>query len=655
MRKSNSIFKTAFVSESGAQLANNDYFAFVELDDYACYVLASGITDFESSEAAQSAVEHLILSFEEKPSMAKTTLLQYMQETNERLLSSRSKQRLKASVIMLVTDYEKCRYVTAGNVRLRIYRQGRLMWKSADMSLANDMIEKGETDTPLDRHEERNNLYAYLGKPDSFRPDVSKVYKLLDADIILLYSRGLWENVDEQEIDEIVENATDEPSETVNTLEEVLLSRQPKDLNCYTITAIFVNKAYRDPERERKRLRYIKIACIVLVILLIIAIIFYIFSRIHQQKVQEFNSAMTETQQYMDSGSYVRAQDSCKKAIELAQDLGRDREEELLRSDLMLLDSVVEANDWFNNRHYNSAYETYLKAMRLSDANDVKMRDYIQTQLDRIEAQLNVTQFMNLGDDLFRNEDYDAAEGMYTKAADRASTIHDAEGRDKAFDAIEQIYDKRAALRKDAEQKMDDKKKLAMSDLMKKGDDLLAAGDIEGAQKAYLDARNLSDNIADRMATSDALAKVSEARDKKELEERQSEEGIAKANEEIEQIEKQGDEALAAGDYLSARMYYVTAIDRYKATFNEPKVAIVTEKYETARAKFAENENSKKLAADTEQKARDFYADKNYAEATATAKQAKDMYEALGMKSKVDEMDILLQQIATDNAIANSL
>lgn len=37
MRKINSTFKTAFISEAGAALKNNDYFAYVELDDYACY------------------------------------------------------------------------------------------------------------------------------------------------------------------------------------------------------------------------------------------------------------------------------------------------------------------------------------------------------------------------------------------------------------------------------------------------------------------------------------------------------------------------------------------------------------------------------------------------------------------------------------------
>ena len=48
MRKYNSSIKTAFLSEAGSQLSNNDYFGFVELDNYACYVIADGITNMGS-------------------------------------------------------------------------------------------------------------------------------------------------------------------------------------------------------------------------------------------------------------------------------------------------------------------------------------------------------------------------------------------------------------------------------------------------------------------------------------------------------------------------------------------------------------------------------------------------------------------------------
>ncbi|MBR3745971.1 MAG: protein phosphatase, partial [Selenomonadaceae bacterium] len=488
MRKSNSIFRTAFVSEAGSELANNDYFAYVEFDDYACYALASGITDFETSNAAKEVVEHLILSFEEKASMSKSTLLQYMKETNERLLSGNHARRLKASVIMVVTDYEKFRYVAAGNVRLRMYRQGRFLMNSSDMSLASDLIAKGD-ETPLDRHEERHNLYAYLGKKDFFRPFVSKVQKLQDSDIILLYSQGLWEHVDSQEIDEIIEGATDDPQVSVDTLEDVLLSRQPKNLKSYTAAAIFVNKVYRDPDRERKRLFYIKVAIGVVVVLLIGAIIFYIFHSIHRSKLEKLEKNKFHMTEYVKAENYVRAQESCKAALILAEDLHRKDDENELRDNLTLFDDIIKANDFIKTGDYYSAYDTYMNVLKDSAGVDKTTRSYIQRRINKMDSFINVVEFLKLGDSFFQQGNYDEAEGMYLKAIEMSNAVHDNTSREKAFAAIEKIYDKRASLRKEAADKADEKKQVAMSDAMKKGDDLLAAGDLDGARKAYLDAR----------------------------------------------------------------------------------------------------------------------------------------------------------------------
>ena len=655
MRKSNSIFKTAFVSEAGAELVNNDYFAFVEFDDFACYVLASGITDFESSKAAQEVVEHLILSFEEKSSMAKTTLLQYMKETNERLLRGSHARRLKASVIMLVTDYEKFRYVAAGNVRLRMYRQGRFLLKSSDMSLAKDLVDKGDL-TPLDRHEERHNLYAYLGKKDFFRPFVSKVLKLEDSDIILLYSQGLWENVDSQEIDEIIEGATDDPQVSVDALEDVLLSRQPKNLKSYTAAAIFINKIYRDPERERKRLLYMKIALAVVAVLIIIGIIAYIVHSYRQHKIEQLETDKANMVKYIQAENFKRAQENCVAALKLAQDLRIENDKIDLSHNLILLDNIVQANDFLAAGNYYSAYDGYLNALKNSVGINKSVRDYIQRRLNILENRMNMDEFMRLGDSSFNANNYDEAESMYLKAADRASDLHDNEGREKAYAAVEKVYDKRAQLRKEASDKMKDQKQVAVSDALKAGDDLLNSGDLDGARKAYLNARNLSDDPTIRMQTSEALGKVTEAQDKKVAEERTTAETKKQQQTEAEQVEKNGDTAFDDGDYLSAKMYYTRAVEIYKdILFDEQRANLVQNKFNIASQKFAQIEKQKTDAIEMEQKARQFYADKNYAEAKACTEMAKKMYADLSLKTKVDEMDILLQEIATDQIIDASV
>ena len=666
MRKSNSIFKTAFVSESGAELTNKDYFAYVEFDDYACYVLASGITDFETSEAAKEAVEHLLLSFEEHPSMSSGTLKRYMNETNERLLNSSHAHRLKASVIMVVTNYEKFRYAAAGNVRLRMYRKGRFLIGSSDMSLADDLIKKGESDTPLDRHEERHNLYAYLGKKEMFKPFVSKTYKLDDADIISIYTQGLWEHVDAQEIDEIFADASDDPKESVDLLEDVLLSRQPKDLKSYTIVAIFVNKIYRDPDRERKRQRYIKIALIILVILLIIVIIWYIFHRIRQNKIEEMQTYMERTQTFMNQENFKRAMENAQKALPLARELKLEEEETSITENVMILDAITQANDFFDQGNYTSAYEYYNKALNYSATTDKATRDFIQHRHSVLESQLNLEQFMRLGDYVLQQGFFDEAEAMYRRAANVASTIHDKDGFDRAMNAIAGVYAKQAELRKDAETKLDKKKQdldqkleqqrqTALADSLKKGDDLLAAGDLNGAQAAYLDARNLSNNPAELQPINEALGQVSQERAKKKLDEQTSDEERQKQFKAATETETKGDESFAAGDYESAQMYYLTAIEKFNVLVETEKVKSIQGKFDVARAKSFESRGTKVEAEDTEQRARNFYADKNYEEAKAAAIKAKELYDKLGMKLKVQDMDVLLEQISTDEMIANAL
>ena len=71
MRKENASFETKFISEAGSYLNNADYFAFVELKDYACYVIADGIDTDDMKKSAQQAVTAVIAKFSDMPGMSK--------------------------------------------------------------------------------------------------------------------------------------------------------------------------------------------------------------------------------------------------------------------------------------------------------------------------------------------------------------------------------------------------------------------------------------------------------------------------------------------------------------------------------------------------------------------------------------------------------
>ena len=60
MRRSNSEFQTLHISEEGQKLSNRDYFGYVEMDDFACYVLADSLDAEPSVNSARLAVESII-------------------------------------------------------------------------------------------------------------------------------------------------------------------------------------------------------------------------------------------------------------------------------------------------------------------------------------------------------------------------------------------------------------------------------------------------------------------------------------------------------------------------------------------------------------------------------------------------------------------
>ena len=98
MRKQNSTFKTAFLSEAGSKLENDDYFAYVELDRYACYVIADGADERLGAESARLATQTIILAFQEHPSLAKRAVASYLRAADRALSNADSRERLKASV-----------------------------------------------------------------------------------------------------------------------------------------------------------------------------------------------------------------------------------------------------------------------------------------------------------------------------------------------------------------------------------------------------------------------------------------------------------------------------------------------------------------------------------------------------------------------------
>ena len=591
MRKYNSSFKTAFISEEGSRLKNNDYFGFVELDKYACYVIADGITDMRDSQSAKKAIEAVVSAFHNEPGISKRKLKRYLKYANKELLKGKSYEKLKAAITVVLTNYEKFRYGCAGNTRLRLYRDGRMILASSDMSLGQDMFEADRLAADkLAQHEERNNLYSYLGK-EHFKPFISKKKKLADGDIITLYTRGIWENIDEGELSDVFAETGNEPLEECDKVEDLLLSRQPENLDNYTFAAIYIDKVFVDPNRRKRIKKIIIITLVILILALVIGTVVYLWRRSRRQKREDMAQCFANTETYIEDNNYIRAKEECDKALELAGKL-RDKEaQNRYNNYLVCLEAVIQADDSYDEGKYEEAGEAYLTAKVRTRYADYIAADYIENKLLQIEQYEQVFNNISLGDSLLAYGSYEMAEQRYLDAKKDASAIYFTEGKQQALDALEKLYAQWSAAKEEAEERSAEQAadETAAAELVRQGDETYSSGDYDGAMVFYLIALEKYTKMEDTAQISFLNRKIIALNEKQqEVETRASE---AKEFEELARMyEEEGDYEQAKLQYQYAKEIYEELDKSNKADEIQGKVDIVETKQENSE-KDEKNEN----------------------------------------------------------------
>lgn len=584
MRKQNSEFKTAFTSEA-SELKNTDYFGFVELDQYACYVIADGIDDQVDGISARLAVSAAIAAFSEAPSLSKKRLQACLHAANKALLEAKSKMKLKASILVVITDYAKMRYGQAGNIRLRLYRDGFLKYQTVDQSLTMDMVAVEKvTPDKVAAHEERNNLYTSLGQEKDFNPEISKKIKLTNSDAIALYTRGIWENLDEGEIKDVFADATDEPEKTVDDMEEMLLSRQPVNLQKYTLAVIFVNKVYIDPNKKRKIRKIVMTAIPVLTVIAALSIVLFIRHSKKLEKLQTMESAYMKGIEYVQADNYVRAEEECKKALKLAEELKDTKMKAELGNYQILIETVLSADEALDNKKYADAERLFQEASKRVRYVDNVGKDYVSARLNLTSNYISIYDLIRLGDTLAQNLQYSKAEEKYLEAKALAGKIYFDEGRTSALEALEKLYadQKKEKEAEASESKQQEAKQEAGDNSTALGDKAFAQGDYESARVYYLAAKQKYEQLGDKVQAEAAEEKIKAVDAKTEQK--------AVLEKEAEGYMEQAANSMEEEEFTKAKKYYLLAKDIYASLKNQDKVEEVSRKMEVLDIKTEEKE-----------------------------------------------------------------
>lgn len=545
MRRMNSEFKTANMSEEGQKLSNRDYFGYVEMDDYACYILADSLDEEPAANSARIVVESIIRNFTEAPSMGKRHLRRMIRQAHTELQRQKKGMHLKASAVVAVTDYRKIRYAYAGNSRYYLIRNARILERTEDQSLTTHLAETGKI--PLDQaaaHEERNNLYSFLGERGTPKLRISKKKKLENGDIFLLATKGVWEQCPDENLLEIVNDAKD-PDEILKRTEDWILGRQEtEEIDNYTMAVTFAQKVYQSPKKPWTLKRVLMIAVPIALIAGGIGLALFLRYRSIRNKETSLAECMENGEAYLRYDNYQRAAEEYGEAKSLADSLGRDEEYGEADQYKKLAEQVILADEALSSGEYEKSQELYLTARELSeDAGNVG-KSYIESQLDRAKDYISVYDLIAMGE---RKEEYGNLEGAiaaYKEAREKAADLYYSDGKAEALEkqAAAEAELEKAEMEEEARRK--EQEEAIAAEVAKQQQEEAAAQELDNQQKAN-DQQNAIE------------------------------------------LENQGNSLLAQGQYESAVTFYQTAQSIYRRLELTDLADNLNPKIEAARAGMA--------------------------------------------------------------------
>jgi serine/threonine protein phosphatase PrpC/FlaG/FlaF family flagellin (archaellin) len=484
VRRENSDFKTSFLSEAGSFMQNRDYFAYTELDDMVCWVAVKGLDNDQEIKSAELAVKAVLESFMEKPSLSRSSVKRYLKKAHHHLQGQSLRVRLKASIVIVVSNYSKLIYAVAGNSRFYHFRNGTLLHRSNDQSLAQEIINEKNRSFEINMHEEKSNLLNYLGKPKDFKPFISKKMKLVDGDVLLLATPGFWEDVNEVEMADALELAKD-PIQYTDLLEEVLLSRQNKVINNYTIASIFVNKVY--VESNKKKMKYIKIIAAALIATLIVGGSTMFYQAKQAKKLAELAVDMKDHDEtgtiYFEDASFDEALMEYSKGRNIAKQLKDPVHRNLLGTKLRVTQLIINGDKAAEAGKFTEAMEQYEKASQEGKIVKNFGKDVIDQKIANMDSIVQIVEATRDGDNHFDSEDYFKALTSYEKARKKAVAISFS-GESQIKAKIEETEEKIAELKKA-------QKELKAESLEKSGDNSYAKQDYANALDSYVLAQEI--------------------------------------------------------------------------------------------------------------------------------------------------------------------
>jgi len=203
-------------SRSGGRLVNQDRVAYSYSKNALLLVLADGMGGHQRGEvAAQLAVTMLTSAFQrvaqpELPDVVAflETEIMKLHEAIHQLAKNRElPETPKTTLVVGILQHQTLYCAHVGDSRLYHFRNGKRLFRTEDHSVVQLMLQQGKLDAKsMLQHPDRNKIYNCLGSELLPTIDIAPPSPLKAGDQILLCSDGLWAQLSDERMQDILNN-----------------------------------------------------------------------------------------------------------------------------------------------------------------------------------------------------------------------------------------------------------------------------------------------------------------------------------------------------------------------------------------------------------------------------------------------------------------
>lgn len=538
MRKNEAKFTTVFFSEAGTKNKNNDYFGYVQLDNYAIWAVADGFDEEEGADvAARLAVESAIEYFMLHPEFSREIISEIMSYVNLKVREKQSETEryslMHTSFLIVISNYNALLYGNIGNTRFYHLRNGYVISQSRDDTVAQLLVEEEALNTgDLKYHRQRNDLLQAIGDYGEIKPNILKTpITLQEKDVFCLTTMGFWENIDEKEM-EVELSRYDESKKWLVSLEKKVVATLRDDVENYTFAAVTIEDVAEPlPMEKNNKKFFIKIVAVAIASILIILTL----TLWHVKKKKDIMNKVTVYEQQAEEELIKKNFENSVKELELvigeyeklkpksrgiigfflnadARRKEMDKKIEETKSKIKdteklkkVFSNIREGNELFNSGNYEEASKKYQEAKYSLEQNTYK-RDEVNTEEvlseinNRIEATSKLKEAKNLeitGDTAFTSGNYNLAKENYKMASD----IYLANGRADYVSSMEEKI-----------REINEKEKQSYNGafLAENRGDVLSHSDADMSREAYYQARETYQILGDTVKSQEIDTKIQE-------------------------------------------------------------------------------------------------------------------------------------------------